>query len=99
MVITAHCIVLVFFFFFFSCNKLQTHLQMHMLGWSNNGNELVAADCLYSILFVPLKISNRTEIKWREKKERKDAVAKKIKLNLKCSEEDKQVGQSREEEK
>lgn len=34
-----------------------------------------------------------------EKKETKDALAKKIKLNLKCSEEDKQVGQSREEEK
>lgn len=33
------------------------------------------------------------------KKETKDALGKKIKLNLKCSEEDKQVGQSREEEK
>lgn len=33
------------------------------------------------------------------KKETKDALSKKIKLNLKCSEEDKQVGQSREEEK
>lgn len=60
----------------------------------------MAANCFYSIVFLPEKISNQTEIKWREqKKETKDALAKKIKLNLKCSEEDKQVGQSREEEK
>ena len=55
-------------------------------------------------------MSNQREIKWRggeqrgvtpqptpakKKKKRKSVV----KLNLKCSEEDKQVGQSREEEK